>query len=613
MSMVYKQDSKKIEPLLLAALLLLVICSRFIFLKADPPAWLESNYLMDEGLWADGARGKVFFNDYFADDVGSPYLVTPGYTWLLQGIYSLAGVGLVQTRFLAALTNILSIVLMAVLAYRRVSLRAAILVVLILGLSPFYWAHGRVALQESTLVFFIVLSLVLWFLNDQSRFMAALAGVAMGVAFVIKPNTIMLGAIPLMGSAILSYFLYCRQKGKMCDNGFAGRAFLASLGFLAVIGLLFVVHIQPNWTRYWPVFFAEGGSGSTSLKEQIFNYGLSWTQIDLASGGANRILWRQIYLSPALFAGGVLYVLDCFLRTKRTSRPRDNQGIPTWELGIMAWFFIGWALLESNTYKPERRYVILIPALSIMTVIYLVRLWNKQSDSPDEIIKGRYNCLLSFLLWAALLFPVLVLMEPGLMRLAVLVYNNLGKPGGFAVEMPSAGLLCLAGWFILLIILAFFPEPANKAARILTRRVGPVLIPLLLLGECIAMGRYYLVAQNTLPEVQMELRKYVDDGEIVLGSGASTLFMPYKIRTVRRILPGSYSNPPPNPDVWDRLQPRYIIQMTRYEFLPNPPRYQDLIDKGYEKIHHFEVGAYRKGESRAAWDLYRRIPVDASP
>lgn len=605
--------ANRTETLILLLVLLAVALSRFLFLEADPAVWMDCNYLMDEGLWADGARGKVFFDDYFADDVGSPYLVTPAYTWFLQGIYTMSGVGLGQTRFLAALANVLIVVLCALFARAWAGSRAAIAVALLLGLSPFFWAHGRVALQESTQALFIVLSILLWFSRERSRGGAFASGVAMAVAVAVKPNSLTLGAAPLVAAAVVP-LLVARMAGGLapCRDyaaHFIPRALAASAGFILPLGALFLFHIVPNWARYWPVFWGEAGSGKVSLKDYLLEIGMSFTTIDLTAGVEGRQRWRLPGLSPAIFTIAVLYFMDLILRLRRSGRDYVNS-LPIWEIGVMAWFIICWIMLESNYFKPERRYVNLVPILVLLGSVYAARLLRGEPQGPQETpAPGWWNRLASLLLWATILFPVLVLVQP----FAIGVLYNFGRQFDLAfiksVKIGHAGLALLTFWMLCAIALSFFAKPGAQLGGFITRKAGPALVLIFLLYEMAVLGRYYINPEFTMRDRQQELRSAVSEGGTVLGSGAAQMFLPSRVRTVRLIPADSFSNPPPNPDVWDRLQPRYLLQMVWYEYLPNPARFEEYIEQGYNKILEVEVGAYKDGQPRARWELYDRGPV----
>jgi 4-amino-4-deoxy-L-arabinose transferase-like glycosyltransferase len=146
-----------------AGLVLVVVASRFAFLAADPPYWIPDAFLFDSGWWANGARGKLLFGDYFAEDFGMGYLVTPAYTWALQAVYALWGVGLVQAQVFDALCNTLVVVLTAIVAWRCAGATQAIVTAALLGISPYFWGYGRVALPESPQLLLIVGAFALWF------------------------------------------------------------------------------------------------------------------------------------------------------------------------------------------------------------------------------------------------------------------------------------------------------------------------------------------------------------------------------------------------------------------------------------------------------------------
>jgi hypothetical protein len=125
-------------------ILFLVAAIRLAIIGKDPPYWLEQAFIADIGWWVASARGKVFFGDHFSfsGDFGSTYLLLPAYTWILEKMYSLWGVGLVQTQVLAMLSNFLVVVIGAILAWRMAGLKEAAMTTVLLGLSPFFWPRA---------------------------------------------------------------------------------------------------------------------------------------------------------------------------------------------------------------------------------------------------------------------------------------------------------------------------------------------------------------------------------------------------------------------------------------------------------------------------------------
>src|SRR5262249_34901854 len=147
-------------------LLLLGLCAfalRAVRLSADPPAAMPEATPMDEGLWADAARGKLFFDDWWADDTGNAILIAPLHSVVLYGLYSLFGVGLWQTRLPSAVASALLCVVLGLVAHRALGPRGLLLTGALLACSPLLDQHGRMGLLESEQMFWIACAFALLF------------------------------------------------------------------------------------------------------------------------------------------------------------------------------------------------------------------------------------------------------------------------------------------------------------------------------------------------------------------------------------------------------------------------------------------------------------------
>src|SRR5712671_3397889 len=119
---------------LFVVLVLLTLLVRLAALDVDPTRTMPEASLMDEGIWADGARGDLLFHDYFADDTGDAYLMAPLHTFVLRGVFQLFGIGLWQVRLPSALASVLLATVLGLWVARRRGARAGCLVVTVLAL-----------------------------------------------------------------------------------------------------------------------------------------------------------------------------------------------------------------------------------------------------------------------------------------------------------------------------------------------------------------------------------------------------------------------------------------------------------------------------------------------
>lgn len=597
----------------LLVILALAAFSRLVALGADLPAWLQGAFITDEGWWADSARGKVFFNDFFADDFGTAYLVTPAYTWALQAIYQLGGVGLAQTRLLAALSNILIIAAVAWLVWRKAGPKESAVAALLLALSPFFWVYGRVALQESMQALMVTLSFACLLFARRSPLAAAGTGLAMALAIAVKPNAIFIGAFPVALAALglIGRELAQARAGERGPILHAHAALLlyALAGFTLSFGLVFLIHILPNWKTFWPMLLAEGGSTAVTWKMRLTQAGIFMLSTEMGERENKPILWALARWSPAIMALTWLYLVSLMLRL-RGGCLGLVRAMSELEAAACFWALGTWAANGSSFFQPDRRYVLLVPGLAILASLLLCRLPDYLKGRRTVYPTPRFPYAYAFMLWLILLLPAMLTLKPWVSRLIMHATRDLRMGQDFGLGYESASTIFMFFWFLLLLGLMLRRKAGERlGARLLDHRLVILLPALLLLYEASVIGRYFAHPGTTFLDRQAELARYAKDGEVVMGHVASTFFLPFKVRTVRRVSRFEFT-PPPNPDIWDRLKPRYIMEMTGRNYVPAPLYYDDLLDERYRLVHQFGIGPYRAGVPRYTFSLYQYAPKE---
>lgn len=602
----------RLAALLLALILVAAAASRLAVIQADPPAWMQGAFICDEGWWADAARGKALFNNYFSDDFGTAWLMTPAYTWALEAIYRLLGVGVAQTRLLAAGSELLVIALLAALLWRTAGRRAALLAALLLALSPFYWSYGRVGLLEPLQGLFIAAAFALWVVSPGFGWAALGAGAALGLAVAVKPNAVTLGGFPLALAALGGFAVERAEAPSRAARARLGlqlllRGLLAALGAALVLGALFIFHVLPNWAAFRPMAVAESAAEAVSWKERVKVPGMLLLTTQMRGAVETPVLWSPARYSPALLLGFWLVLVGVTLRLRggcaklfRALEPLEAQALG-WALGTFL-------LLGSSFYQPDRRYILLLPPLAILAALLLARVSRAAPRLPDPDRSGRRRGWLFRMFHAFVLtLPLLALFKaPGtalIMRLGSGV--RLGKDPG--LDYAAAGSLFMLFWLAPLALLARAPRLADRLSLAALRR--PVVLGLVALFMTVEGGvlaAQFLTLGTTTAREQAALAQIVQPGETVLGHIAASLMLPLPVRTVRRVSPFE-TTPPPNPDVWERLHPRYILDMTVRNYQPMPHFYDDLVAKGkYHLLRRIELGPYEGGLPRYVLILYER-------
>ena len=552
-----------------AAALVGVAAARLLWLDADPSPSMPDPSIMDEGLWADAARGAVLFPDgfrdpgssvlqagWFADDLGNSYLIAPLYTWLLVLCYQVFGIGLWQTRLLSALASIG----IAAIGGRFVAARAGggfgALTVVLLGICPLLDQHGRFALLESTQVCFLLLGFALLFPLRRSPWKAALAGMALAAAALVKPNALNFGALPLAAAFGIAWFDEARARAPGVHRRRLVEAALVGVGFLLVVGPLAL----PVWLRHWDAFTAtvayESGSANWRLGDHLLRLGLFLSRERVPG---EQLLWGLVRNAP-------LGCAAVWLLLVRAAAGRRWQLLPG-ERELWFWAAIALAIGEFGYDHAARRQVLVAPLLVCLAVQFVRQRRLPAMPGP------RARAVLA---WFVLLLPLLLLLKPLLANAAGRCLAGLGAPAD-----GTAGLL--GGWCALA-ILGLLPVTLRRVdAQPWLARVERLGLPLLL-----ALAVFETCRLSALPprdysvrRAQQQLAPLVRPGEVVMGDHAATLFQPLAVRTVRRVIAGhQYSSPRPNPDVAARLHPRYVVDYAD----PALREFDDVTRAGYRPI-----------------------------
>jgi len=608
---------------LLISLLLVVVVSHLVFIAADPPHWVEEAFIVDGGWWASSARAKVLFGDYLSGDFGMSYVLLPAYTWVLKEVYVRWGVGLPQTQIVSAVANILTVVIVALLVWRLAGRREALLAGALLGLNPFFWSQGRLGLPEPMQAFFIVASFGLWMLGRESRIAAFGSGVAMALAVAVKPTALLTGFVPL---TLAGLAVYCVGRSKQsADPSFQEqqqtrfRAMLALAALFLVLSVLFFVHFSPNWEAIRQNFSTEKGTYGMDWRQVLTIPGRALVSLEISErGDFSPVFWRIARWSPALIAGIWFYFLWLLLRFRAGMRT-TLQSMSVLEIASATWVLSAWLIIGTYPLQPDYRYLSTIPGMAILGGLFLSRAlaWTEpRVPSPPYKWAGR---IFSFCLWALLLFPLFLVLKPSTARLIVELGRNVPLGDQPGIAYGSAGTLFMGVWLVALLVLTSFRRKGQQLALLVLGRSPIILLPILLLFQCWVMGQYFADVQTTLVDRQVDLARYVKDGDIVVGRLAGALFLPLRVQTIRRLAinsaPLETFDSPASLTMANGSQPRYAVVPMFFNFRPYSPYqgiHEDLVKEGYEAIFEFDVGPTRKGKPRFKFELLRQTHPGSS-
>ena len=225
-----RELSKQTIWLILGIILLAGFFMRINGLTADAPrdlTWSLSPYT-DEGFMVQNAKNKVLFGKWLLDDFFR-MAVSPLFSVIMFVNFKLFGFGFSQARMVSVLFG-LGTILLTFLILKRESGTKAGLLGAFLASSSFLWImQNRLALEESTMMFFVLLSIFFWTLPARKNWQFLLAGLSASVAiFFVKLSGLFFAPV-LMAEALRQKFLV--PDSPLAEKGWRPLLFFAG-GFL---------------------------------------------------------------------------------------------------------------------------------------------------------------------------------------------------------------------------------------------------------------------------------------------------------------------------------------------------------------------------------------------
>jgi hypothetical protein len=285
----------------------------------------------DEGFWASGARNFVRFGEPLMDGRLHPFL-SPATFVELSGWFLILPASLTTARWASAFLGVLTCFLVWGIA-RRVYPDRPWLMLLLFGFSSITILIHRIGLLEARQMFWLTLAAYLWLSEWRGSSLAA--GVAYGVALLVKTNSVyLLPAFlltPIGWSALGSFvpgFLLTSGGGYLTAWALDPAAFLAAFRY-EIDG--------QHWLDSGVLF-------------HIGRFGLHPARLLETLRG----LFVADPVMPLLALGGLGYVL----RGWRTARRA--------EVFFAAWFLGGLAFTLGQIYCPYRYLTTLAPAFAFL-------------------------------------------------------------------------------------------------------------------------------------------------------------------------------------------------------------------------------------------------------
>jgi len=377
-------SSPYIKYFLLAVILLFSLYLRFNHLTADPPLNLSWSLgpFTDEGHVTINARNKLFFGEWRLDDffrMGISSLVT----FLTYLVFKIFGYGFAQARCIPILFSLSTLFLLFLVIKREKMTKYALLSVLLLGFNFVYLMHNRLALEETDMLFFVILSIYFWQLGKEKEIFYVFAGLSLGIAtFFVKILGLFFIPILILDFIRLKWsFLFKNLKLSKFKP-----LYYVALGFgLVLIGWIVLIFL-PFKSDVLNYIIANTLKSPAGKPETIFEF----IENSLTLGTSDRLFARM----PLLFILSFSFLLFWFRNLKEKLKSSNSI-----EFISVLWLFLGMLFLSSTDYHPIRYQMILIPPLCILAGFSIGKLSEIKLFKTDK----KLSFLTLIIWWAVLL------------------------------------------------------------------------------------------------------------------------------------------------------------------------------------------------------------------
>jgi 4-amino-4-deoxy-L-arabinose transferase-like glycosyltransferase len=352
-------------PLTIGVIFIAILALRLIHLDADSPLGLSwsGGYFGDEMALAHNARNKVLFGEWISDE-WNPFIYSPLLTLLEYAFFSVLGVGLVPLRLVNIFLLFLGFWLLLLTLRRERDWPTALLAVGLLGFNYIFLMYNRIGLNDTFLVFPMLLTLYFWHRGLEKPPYFILAGVSAFICYTIKAT-----ALYFTLAAALSIVWAILQKVQEAGGLKKG---LRSLGFfLSGLGL-------SSFAWYGFFFLPNQGRFDSAVQDWVGlampeNLGKFWSNV------TSPLLLKYFSLSPVELLVGLSFIPWLLITLFK-----DWKKIKPLEVFLSLWLLGGYLAINGLNYRPLRYYVPLLPPLIILTALLFSKIWNW----PDS---GKFN------------------------------------------------------------------------------------------------------------------------------------------------------------------------------------------------------------------------------
>ena len=420
------------EILWLAAILAVVIAFRAVSLGADPMPELDYGFISDAGWWWKNARLHAVWGTWMVDDGNYGILTGPAYTVVVRSVFALLGVGYAQAYTANAVSGVLSVVLIYLLVRREAGAAAALLAAAFTGLNVLTIAYDRSAYPESFQVMMMVATVGAILASRGRPWLAALGGLAVAIVLLSKPPGLVLA--PVAAATWAAPWLMDRRPGEPRRFEIRGLVAFAvtAISALAIVGIGYLMpHAHDVW-RHFQQQMADGAfyGGRTTDRVLLFA-----TRLGYRLNGFFRHEWYLLIVAAAFGAARIARVI--------------RRPVTTVELASWLWLVMGIGVMGLQTYQQDRRFLFLIPPLSMLSALALadaVEIGESAWSSPraKRIAVGASAGVLALvLLFYVVPFGVWKAMSVG--RLLGQTWSY-GLAGGLLLSGMAVAVALMAAW-----------------------------------------------------------------------------------------------------------------------------------------------------------------------
>lgn len=331
------------------ALSVVFFAIRFLHLSADfgLPDWSGDLYT-DEGGYTNNAISWVLQGHWFIPGGFNPTVNFPVATVIKAAWFKIFGVSFVSARAMNVFFACSTITITDILVRKLNGRIAAAITTLLLSANFFYFSLSRLALLETPMTFFMILSVLLMCIKRPAALMVMLSALASVSAVLVKTTAIF--TFP-----VLAYLLLTRNEAFRKKILFAG---LYTVVCIICFGAWYLCLVKPHYADF--AYFNQLNIGSK----------MKWAEKDI-------VHWLQSFLQTAQQISKYLFpaafLISAVLLTVKRFRKNRLVGMS------VLWVVMFFVIIMAQHYFPPRYYVPLAIPVAILTGVIAQEVFSLKS------------------------------------------------------------------------------------------------------------------------------------------------------------------------------------------------------------------------------------------